>query len=105
MSRQEEAAFLQSQERALEYMVLAFRAKAGNRMPDDTEDLLQEARLALLARLRSAATLDEARRYRLNIHRAMFNHVRRMAAIRISDRQFTARIRSVFIFSVDDSLA
>lgn len=105
MSRQEEAAFLQSQERALEYMVLAFRAKAGNRMPDDTEDLLQEARLALLARLRSAATMDEARRYRLNIHRAMFNHVRRMAAIRISDRQFTARIRSVFIFSVDESLA
>ena len=40
----EEQEFLLSHEARLRFLVLGYRRRAGSRMPDDTEDLMQEAR-------------------------------------------------------------
>ncbi len=78
-------------------MVLSFRRRAGNRKPDDTEDLMQEARLALWSRLREALDLTDAERYYHNVHRALYNHVRRMAPVHCSEKRFASAIRTVHI--------
>lgn len=79
------------------YLVLGFRRRAGSRKPDDTEDLLQEARLALWRRLRTAETLEDAEKYYQHIHRALYNHVRRMAPVYYPEKRFASGIRTVFV--------
>ena len=80
-------------------MVLSFRRKAGNRKPDDTEDLMQEARLALWMRACAADTPEDAERYFIHVHRALFEYVRGMAAVRVPSKKFTAHIRTVYVLS------
>ena len=72
-----------------------YRYKAGNRLPDDAEDLYQEACCAALMRLRTAGDEAEAEKYFMQVHHAMFEHSRRMAPIHFSEKRFTEGIRTV----------
>ena len=72
-----------------------FRYKAGNRHPDDAEDLYQEACCAALMRLRTAEDEAEAEKYFMQVHHAMFEHARRMAPVHFSEKRFTEGIRTV----------
>lgn len=58
---------------------------------------MQEARLALWSRLREALDLTDAERYYHNVHRALYNHVRRMAPVHCSEKRFASAIRTVHI--------
>ena len=77
------------------HLTRQFRARAGNRQPDDTEDLLQEARLGLLHRLRTADTLEDAEKYYRHVHRYLYNHVRRMAPVHFPEKRFSEGIRKL----------
>lgn len=58
---------------------------------------MQEARLALWSRLREALDLTDAERYYHNVHRALYNHVRRMAPVHCPEKRFASAIRTVHI--------
>ena len=62
---------------------------------------MQEARLALWDRARNAESLEEAEKYFMHVYRALFEHVRRMAALNIPAKKFIACIRTVYILSWD----
>ena len=90
-------AFLKNHEGNLAHIVLSFRRKAGNRKPDDTEDLMQEARLALWRRVCAAENPEAAEKYFLHVHRALFDCVRGMAAVSIPSKKFSTHIRNVYV--------
>lgn len=77
------------------YLTRQFRARAGNRQPDDTEDLLQEARLGLLHRLRTADTLEDAEKYYTHVLRYLYSHVRRMAPVHFPEKRFSEGVRKL----------
>lgn len=95
MSPAEELRFLIKNYPHLRCLARHYRNKVGNRLPDDYEDLLQEACCALLTRLRSAKDADDAEKYAMQVLHSMHEHSRRMAPIHFSEKRFSEGIRNV----------
>lgn len=51
--------------------------------------------------LRNADSLAEAEHYYIHVTHALYEYVRRMAAVKIPQKKFKMEIRNIFLYSLD----